>query len=29
MDKMKKKAKLTDDQYQQLAEYIKTLRTPK
>jgi len=29
MVKMKKKAKLTDDQSQQLADYIKTLRTPK
>ncbi|MEI6084378.1 MAG: c-type cytochrome [Verrucomicrobiota bacterium] len=29
MGKMNKKAKLTDEQSQQLAEYIQTLRTPK
>jgi mono/diheme cytochrome c family protein len=29
MVKMKKKAKLTDEQSQQLAEYIKTVRVPK
>lgn len=29
MGKMKKKAKLADDQYAQLAAYIKTIRTTK
>lgn len=29
MDKMRKKAKLNDDQYRQLAAYTETLRTPR
>src|SRR5262245_29492695 len=29
MDKMKKKAKLTDEQFQQLTEYTQTLRAEK